>query len=238
MLVRHLLEDTTDPYAKIWHGDVMRWLIEYLTGLKDTDHALLGDILRQGQERHPTANRLHAVLDSLLDLVDEHQHGSTVRENVTILLTRYVNQLLADNDEKTVARLHKAETINRLQRILPAETFVKLKLLGNKASRTKEQVKFDKDNQLYVFVGRPAFKEVPEGSGNYKKTLEIERFMPLDRHDASAHQLTMMMKLRARSQGEGSEVYKIDLPKGFIEDPDHLQPHELEIINQHKVLVR
>lgn len=92
-----------------------------------------------------------------------------------------------------------------------------------KSIHDTERTQMESENQMYIFIARPAFKE--QTDGNYKKDLEIENLVPIDPYDAKDAHILSMMKLRARMQSNNSEVYCIWLPNDFEES-------ELSRINQ------
>lgn len=95
------------------------------------------------------------------------------------------------------------------------------------------------DHDLWIFVGRPAYKDVIVNNKKYKEeTLEIETLVKIENgEDAKqAH----MMKIRAVHQGENSRLYSVWLPKETFdadkkyvygsEVPDWMMP----LIDEHK----
>lgn len=76
-----------------------------------------------------------------------------------------------------------------------------------------ERTQMESENQMYIFIARPAFKE--QSDGKYKKDIEIENLVAIDPYDSKDAYALSMMKLRARMQSNNSEVYCIWLPKEF-----------------------
>lgn len=86
-----------------------------------------------------------------------------------------------------------------------------------KSINDPQRTQMESENQMYIFIARPSFKEQPDGS--YKKDIEIENLVAIDPYDSKDAHTLSMMKLRARMQSNNSEVYCIWLPNDF-EDSD------------------
>lgn len=86
-----------------------------------------------------------------------------------------------------------------------------------KSINDPQRTQMESENQMYIFIARPSFKEQPDG--NYKKDIEIENLVAIDPYDSKDAYALSMMKLRARMQSNNSEVYCIWLPNDF-EDSD------------------
>lgn len=82
-----------------------------------------------------------------------------------------------------------------------------------KSIENPQRRQMEEENQMYVFIARPSFKEKEDGS--YSKDIEIENLVPIDPYDSKDAYALSMMKMRARMQGGNSEVYCIWLPKEF-----------------------
>ncbi len=121
----------------------------------------------------------------------------------------YLKLLLKHHDEVELGRIAKSANPSLL---------LVLDLSLKKLRSSAADKKFHKENDTFVFIGRPKFEEVPPGSGNYKKTLEIEKLIKVDPYNVDDHKMIHALKLRARAQGENSQVFKINLPKGVIKD--------------------
>jgi hypothetical protein len=144
----------------------------------------------------------------------------------------------AVNDDKVFKLLIKKADVMKIAKRVDSTLGAALKLSYSRLTRTAKEKKFDKDNETFVFIGRPGFREDPPGSENYKKTLEIERLVPIDRFDIETHKMIGMMKLRAVYQGENSRVYSVSLPKGTV-DPNHTLPNYLiDIIDKYKTEIK
>lgn len=87
-----------------------------------------------------------------------------------------------------------------------------------KSINNPDRRKMEEDNQMYVFIARPKFKEAEDG--NYKKDIEIERLVPIDPYDSKDAYALSMMKMRARMQSNDSNVYCIWLPKDAFDEGD------------------
>ena len=87
-----------------------------------------------------------------------------------------------------------------------------------KSINDPQRSQMESENQMYIFIARPDFKEQSDGS--YKKDIEIENLVPIDPYDSKDAYALSMMKLRARMQSNNSEVYCIWLPKDDFEKDD------------------
>jgi hypothetical protein len=129
--------------------------------------------------------------------------------------------------------------VEKMQGFMDKSTGMKLKLAVSKHTRSNADKKFDKENDRFIFIGRPAFREEPEGSGNFKKTLEIENLVKIDRFDPESHRAAEIMQLRAKQQGGDSSLYMVVLPAGVIttKTTTSIDPWLVDLINQHKTRV-
>jgi hypothetical protein len=115
-----------------------------------------------------------------------------------------------------------------------------IQLISRKLVRNESERSRDESHDLFVFVGRDKFVEKEDGS--YRKTLEVENFLKLNIYNPEDLQMINMMKIRARMQGGGSEVYMIWMPKGiFEEEKDSYTEEEIsdfiDVINQKKTRI-
>lgn len=109
-----------------------------------------------------------------------------------------------------------------------------------KSIENPERRQMEEENQLYIFIARPKFVE--QKNGTYIKTLEIENLVPIDPYDASYAGMMSMMRLRARVQGENSEVYGVWLPHDFLPDSFDVNnykksKHIIDLIDKYKFRV-
>lgn len=125
----------------------------------------------------------------------------------------YLKLLLKNHDEVELGRIAKSANLSANPSLLLVLDLSLKKLRSSAADK-----KFHKENDTFVFIGRPKFEEVPPGSGNYKKTLEIEKLIKVDPYNVDDHKMIYALKLRAGAQGKNSQVFKINLPKGVIND--------------------
>lgn len=234
MRVSHLFESTDfKPLTKIWQGDSLNRVIDSLKSMPE-DEQMLGDILDRARSRSAEAapEQLFNFVKPLIDAAKHtDEHGFA---NLVVGLLNTVVSTVLKMDLAALKLLASKVELKTLANMIDRELSVKLRLAEWKLTRTQDQEKFDDDNQLYVFVGRPTFKEVPPGSDNFKKTLEIERLVPVDRFDQKAHQMVAMMKMRATYQGENSDVYMVTLPKMALDDHDDVPEWLIPLIDQHK----
>jgi hypothetical protein len=115
-----------------------------------------------------------------------------------------------------------------------------IKLISKKLVRTDSERSRDDSHDLFVFIGRDKFVENEDGS--YRKTLEVENFLKINIYNPEDLQMVNMMKIRARMQAGGSEVYMIWMPKGvFEEEKDSFTQEEIsdfiDVINQKKTRI-
>lgn len=241
MRLHQLLESAADALTKVWEGTHFASLIRYLEGGSE-DNQMLARMLKSGlQKAKSEPERLFSSLKPLIKAArSDFEHSSVYHSSLTTVINAAVDVAL-----KNVPMFHALTAKVNLEDIQPFLTNkqkVQLKLLHQKLGRTPDEEQYDEEQELFVFIGRPAFKEVPPGSDNFKKTLEIERLMRVDGYDADAHQMVQMMKLRARVQGENSEVYQIRLPKGTIQKDatsgTEVDDYLIDLINKHKQVVR
>lgn len=139
-----------------------------------------------------------------------------------------------------VKALSKEVDVKKLKGMLRNnQVEVQLQLVLSKELRTDDQVDFEAKNDRFIFIAKPGFREHPKGSGNYKKTLDIENLYKIDQYQMHDQQALGMMKVRAAHQGEGSRVYTVTLPAGTMPDkantdlPDWL----VDLIDKHKETV-
>lgn len=238
MRVHHLFESTDDALTKIWEGGSFRSLITSLELSDDEDHKMLARMVEASVTKHAKSSpqRLFSTLKPLIRAAAARADGH--HPALTTVITSVVGVAL--KDIPMFQALTSKVSIEDLQPFLTSKQKVQLKLLNQKLGRTPEEEQYDEEQELFVFIGRPSFKEVPPGSGSYHKTLEIEQLIKVDGYDAEAHHMVQMMRFRARHQGDNSEVYSIRLPKGTIHGrtTSHLDDYLVDLIDKHKQVVR
>lgn len=223
------------PLTKIWKSGLIDGIAEQLRHMAE-DEEILADVIINAREKYTTTapEKLFDFIKPLIDTAHHTAAKGSVR-SYTAVLEDLLNDIVAvvlKMDPPPIKLLQSKVKLDYLANMIDRELSVKLRLAGWKANRTKDEEKFDEGNQLYVFIGRPTFKE--RGDGSYRKTFEIERLVPIDRFDSKAHQMVEMMKLRARVQGEQSEVYSVTLPKGAWNSADDLDDWLIDLIDTHK----
>lgn len=234
MLLQHLVETKLDKLTAIWQGPVASSIVRMLQRLEDGPGQMLGSIAEKSIEKFAATDpaKLFSLLPRFVEMKG-HQEFGPYHAYADAL-----QRLVAANAE-TALELGLAPQLidkvpyNKLEPFVKPKVAVGLKLASDRSKRSKEEEQYDEENDLFVFIGRPAFVEVPEGSGNFKKSLEIENLVKVDRFDAEAHSMVSMMKLRARFQGENSEVYMVRLPAGLAKNGQP-EPWLLDIIDKHK----
>lgn len=233
MQLRQLLEATTPKLSSVWTSPIVDGLKHLLAASDSSTEQLLASLMQKAITKH-ASNDPEKLFSLVKPLLNTHRDTTTraIRDQIDAVLTDVVEVSLKIGGA-TLEALAAAVSPAQLKGKINQKVGVTYALAYNKLNRTQDEEDFDDTNDQFVFIARPSFKEVPEGSGNFRKTLEIENMVKVDRFDVTAHQMVGMMKLRARVQGEGSEVYIVDLPKGTMEGgrPD---AHLIDLINQHK----
>ncbi len=254
----HQLRENIDVSAltKLWKSSHLATLVKALEDSAEQEgedkHDVLAKLIRAGFHKHADTNPTYIfhLLKQIILNVQEIVKQQAAKGNSWN--TRWLSDPLenvvgavvhvAMKDDALLKQLLAKVTPELLKPYISGKQAAQLMLFNKKQSRTKDEEDYDDENELFVFIGRPAFKEVPEGSGNFRKTLEIEQLMKVDGYDADAHQMVSMMKLRARHQGENSEVYQIRLPAGTIKQKrisgTELDDWLIDLVNTHKQLVR
>ena len=238
MLLHQLLESTPNsPLTKSWEEPVVGVIIGILRMMGEKED-MLASMLEKAIAKHAKTDplKLFSFLPPLLaaqehEEVKQHPHHAYPGA-LASLLSSLAARALETGDEAAEA-LAKKVPRRVLEKSLTPKLYTQLALTLNRLARTKEEEQFDAENDLFVFVARPAFVERPEGSGNFKKTLDIENMVKVDRFDAQAHQLVQLLKLRANAQGEGSEVYMVHLPAGTVKGGTP-EPWLVDLIDKHK----
>jgi len=92
-------------------------------------------------------------------------------------------------------------------------------------------------HDFYWFIGKDEFKENPPGSGNYKKTIYIEKMIRITPDENSISNM-QCMQMRAKFQSD-SKLYDIWLPNEIREDVENKGSESIEdyiiyLISQHK----
>lgn len=112
-----------------------------------------------------------------------------------------------------------------------------LKLL--KEYRSEEKELEEELFKPYFFIGKPNYKEVEiDGEILNKKYLEIENLYQVDPYDPSDSMAVNMMKIRAVSSGDGSQVYWVKIPVNLhyskVTYDDQIKPDLRKYIDQNK----
>ena len=248
MRIQHLIENKANPFAplsKIWtqYGEAVA---AALKDSNDENYTLLGSIVEKAIARHASTapERLFSLLKQLDAVFVEAMRARTsmwepkskMMAQIESLIEKLGKQV-AKFDERTTKQLMTKFDIAILPKYMSGRDKSALELAITKAKRTPKQRKYEKDNERFIFIGRPAFVEKPPGSGNFKKTLEIERLVKFDQYDMTSQSNLWQMKIRASAHGADSHVYYIDVPVGAIDDPDHLEPWMVDLIDEHKTRV-
>jgi len=206
---------------------------------EDFDVDLLKDILNdEANLRKASGATMFKLLDMLMSVkptIKVTSWGEDGWPECNKVIAHFVRAAIEGGDAEVDALL-KHVSILDLQHKIDHNLFMTLKLLATKRERTPEEIKFDDDNDVFIFIARDKFLEEPKGSGKYRKTLDIENLYKIDRFDISDHQALKMMKMRASTQGDGSATYQVSLPKDTMPEkantnlPDWL----VSLIDEHK----
>jgi len=237
MKVHQLFENTDlKPLSDFWKSSVVSNLADMVDGVEDGD--LLAGIIRRSVAKNAADNPV-ALFNLVKPVIDFARNAQRERIDTGNMLhgavINFANELvtaLLKTPNPPIKELTQKIDLKSLASYVNRKEMVDLKLLANKAARTPDQEKYDEEQQLYVFIGRPTFVE--KGDGSYRKTLEIERLVPVDRFDKKAHHTISMMKLRAQYQGEKSDVFMVHLPKALNVDTDHPDEWLVDLIDEHK----
>jgi hypothetical protein len=203
----------------------------------DEDAQLLGRLLKSAVSKHTSPQSLLPFLNNLAKI--QKSIKRSLQEQIQREISIYISALLHHGTKADFKLLMSKADVELLAKtVLSSEIAYKLLLTRNKLSRTAQQIKHDKDHEIYVFIGRSSFKEVPPGSGNYKKQLEIERLVKIDKFKLEDLTMISQMQLRAKIQGDSS-LYKIELPTGSISAADKNNPPDwlIQLIDEHKVKI-
>lgn len=236
MRVHHLLEAVDySPLVKVWQSGMMNNLIDLFA--QEGDEAKLLSILLSKAQAQAAAHpeKLFSLIEPIIDVIATLKLAPSWFKEVWLgVLHEFVRTVL-QMDRAALKLLGSKMDLNKLAKLIDSKLAMEMKLAVQEASRTKAQEKFDKENQQYVFIGRPAFKEEPDGK--YRKMLEIEKLVPVDRFDVKTHQMVQMMKLRARYQGENSDVYMVTLPVTVLKPGADVPEWMIDLIDEHKTRV-
>lgn len=254
MQVKQLIENKNafdfSPLKELWTHKSFSSVVDALDKIRDISddadmlHSLLSTALARGPGARPES--IIAFISPLLDVSHGFTGAAHLRSTDIFLVAvehfidTAIKKLLEVKPGLPAKLLRSAKVdLKELKKILPHTLALSFELALIKAERTAAQKKFDDENDTFVFIGRPTFVEVPPGSGNYRKTLEIENLIKIDKYNISDHKTLNALKLRARYQGENSEVYKITLPAGTVKEKytSNLEPWLVSLIDEHKARI-
>ena len=188
--------------------------------------------------------------DWILELVGKlieklKSDDASVRKFYFLLLSGLIKSDIGDERIKEVisGTYNLSEIYDRLDTIFnmsdPSIQNI-IYLIQKKLIRGESERSRDETHDLFVFIGRDKFVEKEDGS--YRKTLEVENFIKINIYNPEDLQMANMMKMRARMQAGGSEVYIIWMPKDvFEEEKDSYTQEEIsdyiDVINQKKTRI-
>ena len=188
--------------------------------------------------------------DWILELIEKlieklKSDDASVRKFYFLLLTSLIKSDIENERIKEVisGTYNLSEIYDRLDTIFnmsdPSIQNI-IDLIQKKLTRGESERSRDETHDLFVFIGRDKFVEKEDGS--YRKTLEVENFLKINIYDPEDLQMINMMKIRAKMQAGGSEVYMIWMPKDiFEEEKDSYTEEEIsdfiDVINQKKTRI-
>jgi len=235
-LIQSLLEKWGDGH---WEVDLKKFLSNIIAHEADTPKADI-EVVKSMLHREDLMKTLKGpAMFQLLDIIlsIEPTQGGIVwhRAEKQALLNHFIVAALEAGDQG-VDDLEKHVKISALKNEISNDLYSALVLRASRKNRTPEEIKFDDDHDMFIFIARDKFIEHPKKSGNFRKTLEIENLYKIDRFEAKDHAALNMMKIRAQHQGNGSTVYAVELPKDTMPEkantkvPDWL----VSLIDEHK----
>jgi len=163
------------------------------------------------------ARRIHYTEDNIISIIEDAWKVGLRKDKIMALIDEFTNEDrrrgLSVRDKKHV----KAQATVTL----------------SKLSRTKAEIKHDKEYNTYAFIGYT--DKVPvmvDGRKYYEDKLGVEKIMKIDKFNISDLQNISLMKIRLQHQHYADgHVYLIDLPKDVLDGEDYNKiPPELEYI--------
>lgn len=101
----------------------------------------------------------------------------------------------------------------------------KLELEYKKSKRTKQEIKYDKENDFYIFIGYKKYDpiNINDKSEGFRDKLVIERLIKIDKYDIKTMQTIKGMKIRDQFQygnfkPDEHGVYLVITKKGLFND--------------------
>lgn len=239
MRVRQLLEAFDfSPLASVWKSKNLSPVLSQLKQMGDEGNLLVKLIVDATAKSEASPEIIFNFIEPLIDADDIESEAAFQHNTYNQTLAPFINEIVSavlKMDPPPVKLLASKVDMSKLHQLLSKQLQIALKLAIQKVSRTRAEVKQDKNNDQFVFIGRPKFVEEPDGK--FRKTLEIEKLVKVDRFDVNAHQTITTMKLRARFQDGGGDVYTITLPKGVVGKHGEIEDWLIDTIDEHKVKV-
>jgi len=235
-LIQDLLEVWGD---RAWENDLRSFVSHVQAQEADTDQSdidLLKDMLLDIKSMKEVKGRaMFKLLNIIISI--KTKNGSEMWEEKERLVNHFVAAALNGGDEGVKDLMAEVDQAD-LKHVCDKNLLAALKLRISKNKRTPEEIKFDEDYDMFIFIAKDKFVEHPAGSGNYRKTLDIENLYKVDRFEMADHSALKMMKIRVQHQGDGSQVYAVELPKDAMpgeQKANHNIPDWLvSLIDEHK----
>jgi hypothetical protein len=239
MRVRQLLEAVDfSPLAGVWQSKNLSKVLGELTHMGDEGNLLVKLVEDAKAKAETSPEIIFNFIEPLIDAdnieSEEAYRHNTYNQTLAPLIDEIVTVVLK-MDPPPVKLLASKVDMSKLKQLLSPKLKMALDLANQKVSRTKAEVKIDKNTDQFVFIARPKFVEEPDGK--FRKTLEIEKLVKVDRFDINAHQTISTMKIRARVQDGGGDVYTIRLPKGVVGKHGEIEDWLIDTIDKHKTKV-
>jgi len=163
------------------------------------------------------AKRIRYTEDSVISIIEDAWKAGLKKDKIMTIIDEFTNE---DRRRGLIVRDKKH---------VRAQATVTL----SKVSRTKAEIKHDKEYNTYAFIGYT--NKVPvtvDGRKYYEDKLGVEKIIKIDKFNIGNLQNISLMKIRLQHQHyDDGHVYLIDLPKDVLDGDDYSEiPPELEYI--------
>jgi hypothetical protein len=156
--------------------------------------------------------------ESIMDLQHQTSGHPLAGQDYKKLFSDYVKEALDNkvkpNDIKKIVKEFGSELQNK-----------QLTIVLTNLTRSKKQIKEDNENNTYVFIGYTEdYPVIVNGEKYYKKRLQAEKMVKIDKYNISDLQSIAAMKIRANSQyGDNPDagVYFIYVPKYIMDEESY-----------------
>jgi hypothetical protein len=153
--------------------------------------------------------------ESILDLQNQTSSHPAAGQNPKKLFGDYVKEALDNKIKPDVIKkiVHEFGTDQQNKHLV---------IVLTKLTRSKEKIKEDNENNMYVFIGYTEDYPVTiNGEEYYKKRLQAEKMIKIDRYNPAQLAQVNAMKMRAQAQygvSGDAGVYFIYVPKDFMDE--------------------